>query len=468
MTAIALTEIVQPLVAANEAASAETATVNGESVATVANASSVAQLSVSPEGNQIDVTTEGASEVAVSVANVEDAAMAALAPSKMVVVAMKGGIGSDGGDQSISLQTLEYTTASLSPGSTEDFILESSPLFDLLTVFSAYPAWIRVYGTSAARAADTRTSPGGTPPAAGTDFYAEVVTTQSRKTIRLSPIPMVQGTNGQVFLRVANLDTQNREISLTLNTLQYGIPPEPPGPPTEVIFYYESPPSILATVAGVVSEDLPTSSTLSIVQLAEANALAVSGGSDNIQRYVYYEWNGESAVSAGTDLWTLEIFGRLSDSGSSLPDFDNASPLKQADVSLSLGGFSDGAYADVSLKYLAGQGSIDPDFEANAFAKVNGSIIDSETTVATKQQLTSLGHLSIQRASATNCVAHYNGQQIMSWTVEASDEFLPIVTIQSVSRDVPLVTTGQARLTLGQALYGTGTFTPPTEAFYSP
>jgi hypothetical protein len=36
MTAIALTGVVQPLVAANEAASAETATVNGESVATVA------------------------------------------------------------------------------------------------------------------------------------------------------------------------------------------------------------------------------------------------------------------------------------------------------------------------------------------------------------------------------------------------------------------------------------------------
>jgi hypothetical protein len=36
MTAIALTEIVQPLVAANEAASAEATTVNGESVATVA------------------------------------------------------------------------------------------------------------------------------------------------------------------------------------------------------------------------------------------------------------------------------------------------------------------------------------------------------------------------------------------------------------------------------------------------
>jgi hypothetical protein len=276
--------------------------------------------------------------------------------------------------------------------------------------------------------------------------------------------------DGNLLSRVANFSDEIFAVDEMGDAVIVAppLPPEPPGPPTEVIFYYESPPSILATVAGVVSEDLPTSSALSIVQLAEANALAVSGGSDNIQRYVYYEWNGESAVSAGTDLWTLEIFGRLSDSGSSLPDFDNASPLKQADVSLSLGGFSDGAYADVSLKYLAGQGVIDPDFEANAFAKVNGSIIDSETTVATKQQLTSLGHLSIQRASATNCVAHYNGQQIMSWTVEASDEFLPIVTIQSVSRDVPLVTTGQARLTLGQALYGTGTFTPPTEAFYDP
>jgi hypothetical protein len=240
--------------------------------------------------------------------------------------------------------------------------------------------------------------------------------------------------------------------------------PEPGG---DVIFYYESPPSILATVAGEAYEELSISSVMSIVQLAGADALALSGGSDNVLRYVYYQWNGETAVSVGAGLWTLEIFGRLSDSEFNLPDFGSVGFVKRAALEIVLGDFSNN-FAFIDMNYLEGQSIVDPDFDVNTRVVIDGSTVDRETTVVTKQQLTSLGHLSIQRVSATNCVAHYNGQQVMSWTIDESDEFLPIVTIQSISRNVPLVTTGQARLTIGQARYGTGTFTPPSTAFFTP
>jgi hypothetical protein len=429
MTAIALTEIVQPLIAANEAASAETATVNGESVATVANASSVAQLSVSPEGNQIDVTTEGASEVAVSVANVEDAAMAALAPSKMVVVAMKGGIGADGGDQSISLQTLEYTTASLSPGSTEDFILESSPLFDLLTVFSAYPAWIRVYGTSAARAADTRTSPGGTPPAAGTDFYAEVVTTQSRKTIRLSPIPMIQGTNGQVFLRVANLDTQNREISLTLNTLQYSIPSGPPEPPEpSSAFYWDE----------FLVESTGNENVVGAAEDATATTLLGQPSVSAEQVQVYIE-EGLIESGQGSD-FTYEWF---------VSGIDSLNSAQEEYVRIAVRNSDNSQASELGVagsKAIAGKSQ-------------PGSYDESSI----QMDLTGMVHLCIQRVGNMYYL-QAKGQLVDSFSNTISGFSLSAFYSSATNA----ATFGQGRFTSGAALYGTGNFTPPTEAFYSP
>ena len=89
----------------------------------------------------------------------------------------------------------------------------------LLALTSSTPSWVRVFGTIAARDADTRTSPGGTLPAAGTGFYAELVTTTSPQTIRLSPVPVVQATSGNTYVRVKNLDSITQTISLTFTYL---------------------------------------------------------------------------------------------------------------------------------------------------------------------------------------------------------------------------------------------------------
>lgn len=119
--------------------------------------------------------------------------------------------------------TLTYTTASLTAGEVEDFTLTTYDLFQFLSFTSSTPSWIRVYGTSAARTLDTRTSPGGSVPQAGTEFYAELVTVSSPQTIRLSPVPLVQATGNQVFIRIKNMDTVIRQISITLSALSTDI-----------------------------------------------------------------------------------------------------------------------------------------------------------------------------------------------------------------------------------------------------
>jgi hypothetical protein len=126
------------------------------------------------------------------------------------------------GVQPLSLDSLEHITANLAPGGVEDVALISPQIFNILTLYSETPAWIRVYSTSSARAADTRTSPGGTLPAAGTGLYAEVVTTESPGFISFSPIPMVSCA-GSVFIRVANMDTISTEVNFVFGILAYGV-----------------------------------------------------------------------------------------------------------------------------------------------------------------------------------------------------------------------------------------------------
>ncbi len=82
-------------------------------------------------------------------------------------------------------------------------------------------AAITVLTTSAARAADARTNPGGTLPLAGSEYYAELVTTATPQTIRLSPVPLVQPTAGLVYLRVQNTDTVTRALALQFSILSF-------------------------------------------------------------------------------------------------------------------------------------------------------------------------------------------------------------------------------------------------------
>ncbi len=126
------------------------------------------------------------------------------------------------GGASLEPVVISYTTAELAAGGVEDLVIAGGSFFHLLSIAASTPAWVRVYGTSAARAADTRTEPGAPIPASGSEYYAEVVTTQSPQTIRFSPVPLVQGTNGEAFVRVVNRDTSDRSIALDLATIKLG------------------------------------------------------------------------------------------------------------------------------------------------------------------------------------------------------------------------------------------------------
>jgi hypothetical protein len=136
-------------------------------------------------------------------------------------ISITGATGPQGatGPGSVVSSTLNYTTGSLASGASEDFTLAMGTSACLLSITSSTVSWVRVYGTSAARTADIRTSPGGSAPASGSEFYAEIATTASPQTIRFSPVPVIQTTAGNAFIRVKNTDSVTRTITLNFKIL---------------------------------------------------------------------------------------------------------------------------------------------------------------------------------------------------------------------------------------------------------
>ena len=129
------------------------------------------------------------------------------------------GVDGGGGGGSLSYTTLSYTTPLLAAGATDDITLAGGDVFNLLAITSSNPVWVRVYGTTEARSADTRTQPGGIPPGSGNDYYAELVTVATPQTIRFSPVPVVQGTTGNTYVRVKNVDSSARTITIDFTIL---------------------------------------------------------------------------------------------------------------------------------------------------------------------------------------------------------------------------------------------------------
>lgn len=137
--------------------------------------------------------------------------------TKLAAKGADGGGGGGGG--SLSYTTLSYTTPLLAAGATDDITLAGGDVFNLLAITSSNPVWVRVYGTTEARSADTRTQPGGIPPGSGNDYYAELVTVATPQTIRFSPVPVVQGTTGNAYVRVKNVDSSARTITIDFTIL---------------------------------------------------------------------------------------------------------------------------------------------------------------------------------------------------------------------------------------------------------
>lgn len=124
-----------------------------------------------------------------------------------------------GGGGSLGSTTISLTTGTLNPGDFTNLTLAGGSVFNLLAITSTDPVWVRVYGTTTARDADVRTQPGGSPPGSGNDYYAELVTVGTPQTIRFSPVPIVQGTSGNAYVRVKNLDSSAQAITIDFTIL---------------------------------------------------------------------------------------------------------------------------------------------------------------------------------------------------------------------------------------------------------
>ena len=117
-----------------------------------------------------------------------------------------------------------YVSASLAPGAFVDFIMDLGWEYQLRSQATTWPACVRVYNTAADRTADalrdTATDPGA----------AAIVHEGIGRTILSFPLPHISlGSNGDTprtrtaYLRMFNLDTVSRAITLTLGRTETSI-----------------------------------------------------------------------------------------------------------------------------------------------------------------------------------------------------------------------------------------------------
>ena len=137
-----------------------------------------------------------------------------------------GGGGGGGGGVGVSPQrtTTSFTTASLAQLGVADFTMNLGKLAELVSVQVSEPSWVRLYRSSAQRAADPRVAPGG-PLQTIIDLgdskpYSENVTTVAGEVIIQNPAPLLQGDSaGLVYVRLIKQSTGSSAVTLTITTL---------------------------------------------------------------------------------------------------------------------------------------------------------------------------------------------------------------------------------------------------------
>lgn len=125
--------------------------------------------------------------------------------------------GSGGGG--FSVETFTYTTAPLATNTFEEFEISIGKLYQILTIETDYPAWLRVFGNSSGRAADTRVLPGLPFPVPGSGYFSEVVTYISGLSIFMSPVVSVQQQATDTYFKIQNNDAATQEITVTISAV---------------------------------------------------------------------------------------------------------------------------------------------------------------------------------------------------------------------------------------------------------
>jgi hypothetical protein len=120
--------------------------------------------------------------------------------------------------------TKTYTTAILTQSGVSDFTMHTGKLADMTAIEASEPSWVRIYRSSAQRAADSRLSPGGTLQAmidlGSSKPYSENVTTTAGETIVQNPVPLLRGDSaGLVYVRLIKQNSGSSTVTLTITIL---------------------------------------------------------------------------------------------------------------------------------------------------------------------------------------------------------------------------------------------------------
>lgn len=135
--------------------------------------------------------------------------------------------GSGGGTTTSPLQSRQEIVSvagPIAPLSTWNLDIAISKSCEIQKIETDYPAYVVIYNTSAARAADsTRLST--VDPVPGTGVMAEVITTTTKLSIPMSPVPIfVNGDSTPAdvaYLKVVNTDNSvSRSITITITYIR--------------------------------------------------------------------------------------------------------------------------------------------------------------------------------------------------------------------------------------------------------
>ena len=127
-----------------------------------------------------------------------------------------------GGNTLASRQPLQATTAVIADNESADLNITGYKTYALLSIATSAAAWVRVYTTAEARAADVNRSEGNDP-SPGSGVIAEVRTT-SNETVNVSP--GVLGYNGNaiptttIYLSVTNRSSSSVAIQVTFTAVK--------------------------------------------------------------------------------------------------------------------------------------------------------------------------------------------------------------------------------------------------------
>jgi hypothetical protein len=232
-----------------------------------------------------------------------------------------------------------------------------------------------------------------------------------------------------------------------------------------VIYYIDTPPP-QSTIEGVTIEDLyPAFSgggTASYNTVTFQNVKALTAPSaSNDSTFPFWLINSPSEVfDFGSDPFTIEFWWRAYDTIVSAGDAFSF-------VELNLGRTS---YADQSgelyvlLEYEGRQ-----DRGAEILLRDLNVNIGARTSVS-NSDASAFNHIVIQRHSELAFTMHYKGSIIYSWDRTSDRSFTGKTSFTIGASNFFATGAGfsQIRMTKGKAIYGTGGFTPPTTAFFTP